>query len=269
MRWLLVVTVLILAASGTALAAGIDKVKELQDQGDFMESAALGERLGTAEGFAWAANAYAIHGYYFAPEAERADALRQAVRMANLAKRRARRAGITNKRLLAFIVFQQGQALGRLAEVLPRRQRSEYAVPARDAFQEVLEIDKKRWEANMGLARWHVRTMFANKGGVLGIGGLFTNLFDSASFKQGEEFRAAAVEQKKSPAGQKTALYESARLRLIIDPEANGEAATMDLKRSLAFQPTSALTRLIDDRARGCLDDLEGCAERLRTGVLE
>ncbi len=269
MRWLLVVTLSILAASGTARAAGIDKVKEMQDQGDFAESAKLGEQLGTAEGFAWAANAHAIYGFYFAPEGERVNALRQALRMAKRAKRQARRSGSTNKRLLAFIAYQQAQALGRLSEVVPRKERKEFAVPGRDAFKEALELDQKRWEANMGLARWHVRTMFANKGGVLAMGGLFTNLFDSASFAEGESFRAAAVEQKKSPAGQKTALYESAQIRLIIDPERNGEAAAKDLKRSLAFQPSNTLTKLIDERARSCLDNLEACAERLRAGIVE
>ena len=151
----------------------------------------------------------------------------------------------------------------------PQKERSDFALQARDALQEALELDKKRWEANMGLARWNVRTMLANKGAVLGLGGLFTNLFDNASFDQGEVFRAAAMETKKPPAAQKVAFYQSARIRLLIDPEENGEAAKKDLERSLDFRPSSALTRTVDERADSCLQDLQACAEGLRAEVLE
>ena len=115
MRWLLVATLLVLAASGPSQAASIDKVKALQDKGDFVGAAELGKRLGTAEGFAWAANAHTIRGYHFAPEAERVEAFRQALLMANRAKRQARRSGITDRKLLGFIVLQQGRALGGLS----------------------------------------------------------------------------------------------------------------------------------------------------------
>ena len=59
--------------------------------------------------------------------------------------------------------------------------------------------------------------------------------------------------------------------KAVVEEAAPAEDATAgdEAIASLNFEPSSALTKLIDERAQACLDDLEACAERLRAAVLE
>ncbi len=253
----------------TAAADDLERVKQLHLAGQYLEAAELGGRLDDAESLAWASASLAVYAYYEAPAAERENLARRALAIASRAKDRAEESGTEDDRLLALVHFQQGQALGRLVETLPRDEREAYADPVREAFERTLEHDAGFWQAHIGLARWHAQVMtFADDQGG-GLGSLFANVFLDASYAEAEEHRAAAQTIDKSTDFQKIFWTESAEIRLLIDAEENREAARQDLERSLALPASEHLAQVIHGRAAACLEDVAACGARLRARTLE
>ncbi|MCG8360801.1 MAG: hypothetical protein MI920_35010 [Kiloniellales bacterium] len=269
MRAVFAALALIVVVAGSPRAEGLEEVIRLHEAGDYLAAAERGRELDTAEALARAANALAIHGYFIAPPGERAGFFRQAHGLAERAREQAEAAGVADKRLLGYIAFQEGQALGRLAEVLPMDERLDYADPVHEAFEAALALDAERWEAHVGLARWHAQSMLVADDEAGGIGAFFANVFVGASYEEAEVHRAAAVAIEKSQPERKAAWFESAEIRLLIDPEENRTAAKAELERSLAIAPSNALTRTLDGLAGACLEDISACNARIRARLLE
>ena len=80
-------TMLHLLLAGTAAAQSLEAARAAQDEGRFIEAARLGEALGTADGYALAAESLAIHGYYVAKEPEKEALFERAMGLAEEAVR--------------------------------------------------------------------------------------------------------------------------------------------------------------------------------------
>ena len=63
--------------AGTACAQSMDEARAAYAEGRFVEAAELARTLGTSEGHVLAADSLAIHGYYIAPEGEKAGLFRR------------------------------------------------------------------------------------------------------------------------------------------------------------------------------------------------
>ena len=264
---LLPIILLPLAGAGPALADDADEVMRLANSGQYQEAAALGRDCGTPECLAQGAGALAVFGGYVAPEAERQPALREAVALATKARRRALAEGATDDDLMALVYFQEGQALGRLAETLPEEERQDYADPVRDAFEEALTHDPQLWEAHAGLANWHAKVMVAADSLAGGIGAFLANVIYDATFEEAKMHRDMAAAISKPPAEEKVFLLESAEIRLLLDENGMVEAARQDLEASLAIEPPNHLSHAVHRIATTCLEDMPGCAERLRAAL--
>lgn len=258
---------LLTVAPGPASADQAAEVVRLADQGQYQAAAQLSRDCGTPESLAEGAGALSVFGGYVAPEAARGAVLREAVALANKARRRAEAEGVTDDDLMSLIYFQEGQAIGRLAETLPEEERKKYADEIRDYFEESLKHDPQRWEAHTGLANWHAKVMVAADSLAGGIGAFLANVIYDATFEEAEMHRDAAAAIAKPPAEQKVFLLESAEIRLLLDENGMAEAARRDLEASLAIEPPNHLTTAVHRIAQACLDDLTGCALRLRAAL--
>ena len=255
--------------SGAALACTADEVVALAYEGKYWDAAEKARACGTAESLAQGAGALSVYGGYVASEAERQPALREAVALATKAKNRAKADGMTDDDTLALVYFQEGQALGRLAETLPEEERRDYADPVRSAFEEALKHNPKHWEAHAGLANWHAKVMIAADSLAGGIGAFLANLIYDATYEEATTHRAAAAAIAKRPEEEKVFLLESAEIRLLLDEDGMAEAARRDLEASLAIDPPNHLAKAVHKVAAICLEDMSGCAERLRSALLK
>ena len=259
----------LLLAAAPATAGDLDEMRALADQGAYREAAALGARLGSPESLALAAGALSLYGHYVASGAERTAVLREAVALAGRARSTAERLKIADQRVLGLLRFQEGQALGRLAESLPGDEREEYADPVREAFEAALGHDPSRWEAHAGLATWHAKVMLFADDTAGGIGALFANMLFDATYEEAEAHRAAAAAIAKPPSHEMVFRLESAETLLLLDAEENREAARRELEASQALDPVNHLGGLVQARAAACLADLAACAARLKAQVVE
>ena len=256
-----------LFGSGPASAGDAEEVLRLTLDGRYWEAAHLGRDCGTPESLAQGAGALSLLGGYVAPEGERDPALREAVAMSTKARRRAEAEGLTDSEVLALVHFQEGQALGRLAEILPAEERQDYAEDVRDAFEESLRHNPQGWEAHAGLANWHAKVMVASDSVAGGIGAFLANVIYGATYEEAKLHRDAAATIPKSPGEEKVFLLESAEIRLLLGANGMVEAARRDLEASLAIEPPNRLTEAVHKIAADCLEDLEGCADRLRAAL--
>lgn len=257
----------LLFATASPAAGDTAALMALVEEGRYQEAAELGRAQNDPESLALGAGALSVYGGYVAPEGERRAALEQAAELARLARDRAAESGAGDA-LLALVRFQEGQALGRLAESLPKDDREPYADPVREAFEAALGHDPRRWEAHAGLANWHAKVMVTADDEAGLFGALGANLLYDASYEEAETHRAAAAAIAKRPAEEKVFLLESAEIRLLLDPEENRAAARRDLEASLAIAPPNHLGGVVHERAADCLADLAVCATRLRADVL-
>ena len=255
--------------SGPVLACSAEEVVSLAYEGKYWEAAEKGRNCGTVESLAQGAGALSVYGGYVAAEKDRQPALREAVALATKARRRAEAEGVTDSSLLALVHFQEGQALGRLAETLPEEERRDYADPVRSAFEEALKHDPNHWEAHAGLANWHAKVMIAADSLAGGIGAFLANLIYDATYEEATAHRAAAAAIDKRPEEEKVFLLESAEIRLLLDENGMAEAARRDLQASLAIDPPNHLSKAVHKVASVCLEDMGGCANRLRTALLK
>lgn len=256
---------LLLGLTAQPATAGDAQLLPLVEEGRYREAAVLARALGDAESLALGAGALSVYGHYVAPEAERRAVVEEAAALARLARSKESGAAET---LQALLRFQEGQALGRLAESLPRDEREPYAEPVRAAFEAALGHDPQRWEAHAGLANWHAKVMVTADDEAGLFGALGANMLYDASYEEAEAHRAAAAAIEKRPADEKVFLLESAEIRLLLDAEDNAAAARRDLEASLAIAPPNHLGGIVHKRAETCLLDLSACAKRLKASVL-
>ena len=220
------------APAGTACAQSIEEARAAYAEGRFVEAADLARALGTSEGHALAADSLAIHGYYIAPEGEKAGLFRRAEKLA----REAIRLEADNPQAhlqLAHAMGRQAQVSGTL-----RALKEGYATKVRDAIEEALRLAPNSSAAHVSLAAWHA--------GALGAGGFFAGLLYGAD----EEKALAHFERALELAPRdKVALFEYALGLLSLDADENRAKARGLLERAIGLPPKDAFERLIHRKA--------------------
>ena len=76
------IVVQVLLSAGAAGAQSIEAARAAHAEGRFLEAAELGEALKSSEGYALAAEALAIHGYYIAGSDEKEALFQRAMQLA-------------------------------------------------------------------------------------------------------------------------------------------------------------------------------------------
>ncbi len=233
--------VCLLAPAGVAPAQSIEEARAAYAEGRFVEAADLARAPGTSEGYALAADSLAIHGYYVAPEDEKAGLFRRAEELA----REAVRLDAANPQAH----LQLAHAMGRHAQVAGalKALKEGYATKVREAIEEALRLDPKMAAAHVSLAAWHA--------GALGAGGFFAALLYGAS---GEEALAHFKRALELAPRDKVALFEYATGLLSLDAGGNRAKARDLLERATGLPPEDAFERLVHQKAAERLAALGG-----------
>ena len=227
--------------AGIACAQSIEEARAAYAEGRFVEAAGLARALGTSEGHALAADSLAIHGYYIAPEGEKAGLFKRAEESA----REAVRLDAANPQAhlqLAHAMGRQAQVAGALKAL-----KEGYAGKVRDAIEEALRLDPKMAAAHVSLGAWHA--------GAVGAGGFFATLLYGASEEKALAHFKRALELAPR---DKVALYEYALGLLSLDAEGNRARARDLLERATGLPPKDAFERLVHQKALNRLAALGG-----------
>ena len=154
-RFLLLSCLAVAPLGGTAGAQSIEETRSAYAEGRFADGARLGAALGTSEGYALAAGSLAIHGYYFAPDAEAEALLEEATGLA----RKAIEADPDNPDAYLRLV----QAMGRHAQVIGSFEAINrgYAGKIREAAEAALRLDPGSAAAHAALGAWHAEVVDA------------------------------------------------------------------------------------------------------------
>ena len=255
-------------AFAKSVVADETRLMPLVEAGRYLEAAELARGLGDPQCLALGAGALSVYGAYVAQSDKRREAFEEALELAKAARTAAKSSGAADP-VLAEVRFQEGQALGRLAETLPPDEREPYAEPVREAFEAALKHDSSRWEPHAGLANWHAKVMLSADEQAGLFGALGANLIYGASYEEAEAHRASAARVDKRPAEEKVFRLESAEILLLLDADDNREAAKRELDASLAIEAPNHLGEKVHERAADCLADITACAQRLQREVLQ
>ena len=200
-------------------------------EGRFVEAAEIGEALGTSEGYALAAEALAIHGYYLAAEDEQPELFARAISAADEAIR------LDPDSPEAY--FQSAHAVGREAQtvgVMEALNRG-YARRTREAAEEALRLDPEMAEATLTMASWHAEIV--NK-----MGGLVARVTYRATRRNALDYYEKALEL----APDEIAVYlEYANGLLLLGRNRNRERARELLLRGIEIPPRDAHDRILHD----------------------
>ena len=224
--------VCMIAPAGNACAQSIEEARAAYAEGRFIEAAEIARAIGTSESHALAADSLAIHGYYIAPEGEKAGLFRRAEEIAREAVRLD--AANPQARLqLAHAMGRQAQVAGTLEAL-----KEGYATKVRDAIEEALRLAPDLAAAHVSLAAWHA--------GAVGAGGFFAGLLYGAS----EEEALAHFERALELAPRdKALLFEYALGLLSLDAGENRAKARGLLERAISLPPKDAFGRLVHQKA--------------------
>ena len=159
--------VCLFAPAGNACAQSIDEARAAYAEGRFIEAAEIARAIGTSESHALAADSLAIHGYYIAPEGEKAGLFRRAEEL-----RAGGCSGSTRPTRRPVSNWLTPWAARRRWPGTLKALKEGYATKVRDAIEEALRLDPKMAAAHVSLAAWHA--------GAVGAGGFFAALLYGA-----------------------------------------------------------------------------------------
>lgn len=223
----------------TAGANSIEAARAAFHEGRFVEAAEIGESLKTSQGYALAAEALAIHGYYLAGEETQADLFSLAMRLAE----EAIRADSQNPQ--AFL--QSAHAMGRYTQAIGTlKVKREYATQVRAAIERALLLDPDLAAAHLSLATWHAEAV---KGG-----GFMARVLFGASSKDALAHYEQAIQLAPE---EKMAFAEHAAGLLLLDERRNREQARSLLLRAVELPSRDAHDRIIHERAAATLAELD------------
>lgn len=154
-RFLFLACLAIAPLGAAAGAQSIEDARSAYAEGRFADAARIGAALGTSEGYALAAGSLAIHGNYFAPDAEAETLLEEATALA----RKAIRVDPSNADAYLRLV----QAMGRHAQAIGSFEAINrgYAGKIREAAEKALELDPESAGAHAALGTWHAEVVAA------------------------------------------------------------------------------------------------------------
>ena len=228
--------------ASTAGAQGIEEARTAYAEGRFVEAAALGEALGTSDGYALAAESLAIHGYYIAAEDEQPELFAHAIRAADQAIRLDPESPEAH--------FQSAHAIGREAQtvsVMEALNRG-YARRTRQAAEEALRLNPEMAEAHLTLASWHAEIV--NK-----MGRFVAGMTYRATRRDALEYYEKALDLAPD---EKTVYLEYANGLLLFNRNRNREQARELLLRGLEVPPGDAYDRILHDLIVQRLAALDG-----------
>lgn len=230
-----------LAWPAGSAAGTIDEARAAYAEGRFAEAAEIGQALGSSEGYALAADALAVYGYYVAEgDDERRAAFERGVDYGTRAIELD--AGNPQAHL------QWAHALGRYSETVDSMQafREGMATKMRDGVEESLALDPKLADAHLMLGGWHAQAVRN--------GGAMARVMFGASNKRAMAHYDQAL--RLAPES-KNVLYHYAAGLLIIDPEENRSEARAYLTRAVEAPSADAYERILHERALEQLASLQ------------
>ena len=177
-------------------------------EGDFRVAAELAAGLGTADGYALAAESLGTFGYFGATGDEQAALYAEAVDHAEAAL------GLAPDSVYAHI--QLAHAVGRVAELAGVFEALDQGYTQRvlDLLERAVELDPAAAVAHAGIAVWHARA--------LDEGGLLARMMFGASRDDALEHVDLALEHG---AGDKLVLHDTAATLLILSERRYGDRA--------------------------------------------
>ena len=236
------IIVQVLLSAGAAGAQSIEAARAAHAEGRFLEAAELGEALKSSEGYALAAEALAIHGYYIAGSDEK-EALFQ--RAMQLAQQAARSDPANPEAFLqsAHTMGRHGQTIGAL-----KAAGKGYAETVREALENALRLDPDMESAHLSLGTWHAEV-------IDGVGAFMAGAVYGARKKKAIEHYERALELAPD---EKVVLVEYALGLLLLDDDKNREQARELLVRATAMPSKDAYDRILHRTAVERLAALDG-----------
>ena len=240
-RFLLLACLAVAPLGGTAGAQPIEEAKSAYAEGRFADAARIGASLGTSEGYALAAGSLAIHGFYFAPDAEAETLLEEATALA----RKAIRVDPSNPD--AYLRFVQ--AMGRHAQAIGSFEAINrgYAGKIREAAEKTLELDPESAAAHAALGAWHAEVVAA-------AGSFIARITHGARESDALAHFESAL--KHAPDTKFANLEYALGLLLLDEDEYRGKARKL-LARAIELPAKDAYDRLLHKRAVERLKDLD------------
>jgi tetratricopeptide (TPR) repeat protein len=230
----------IFLGSSMATAASLEDARTAYIEGRYLEAASMGEALETSEGFALAADALAIHGYYIASEDEKQPLFDRA--MADAREAVQRDAANPEAHL------QSAHAMGRYAQTIGVLEalNAGFAEKIREAIDNALLLDPEMAPAHISLAAWHAE--------IVGSAGFMADFLYGATEEDALLHYETAF--KLAP-DQKAVNLEYAIGLLILDDEDYADRAREMLERAIELPGVDAYDGLVHDRAIEKLADLK------------
>jgi tetratricopeptide (TPR) repeat protein len=227
-----------------AFAATMDEAETAYLEGRYLEAAEIGEALETSDGYALAADALAVQGYYLAEEDDRQPLCERA--MANAREAVQRNAANPEAHL------QSAHAMGRYAQTIGVLEalNEGFAGKVRDAIDNALLLDPDLAQAHLSLGAWHAE--------IVGSAGFM------ADFLYGANEEDALLHYQKAfelAPEQKAVNFEYAIGLLILDNEDYADRAREMLQRAVELPGVDAYDNIVHDRAVSKLAELNGAGE--------
>lgn len=236
----ILVSVLI-AGTQAASAQTMAEAVGLLNDGDYIRAAEVASEIGSSDGFALAAQALAIHGYEFAPEAEKQDFFDRAMAYAE------RAIALDPDNSEAHL--RSAHAMGRYAQTIGVLEalNEGYAERIKAALDRAIALDPEKPDAYISLGAWHAE--------IVKSAGFMAGILYNAS----EEDALAAYDRALALGrGLNHVHLEYAYGLGKLDEGENKALMIEHAEKALALPAENAYARMIRDKAGALL-------ERLRT----
>ena len=226
--------------ASAANAQSIEAARAAFAEGRFVEAAELAETLKTSEGYAFAAQSLAIHGYHLAKDDEKQVLLGQAAQLAEQAVR------LDPRNPEAYL--QLAHALGRYTQTVALAVALDQGYPekVRKALEEALRIEPDMASAHFSLGSWHAEARHR--------GGFMAGILYGASPDEALVHFERALELAPR---DKLALFQYAYGLLLLDRNSNHAQARDLLARAVEVPSKDAYDRITHESAVELLEDLE------------
>jgi len=233
--------VCLLFGPSVALAATLDEAETAYLEGRYLDAAEIGEALETSEGYALAADALAVYGYYLAKEDDKQPLFERAMAAAKEA--------IQRNAANPEAHLQSAHAMGRYAQTIGVLEalNEGFAEKIREAIDNALLLDPELAPAHLSLAAWHAE--------IVGSAGFM------ADFLYGATEEDALVHYQKAfelAPDQKAVSLEYATGLLILDDEDYADRAREMLQRAIELPAVDAYDGIVHDQAVSKLAELNG-----------
>ena len=224
------------AANAQSIAAAHNAFAE----GRFVKATELAKNLKTSEGYAFAAQSLAIHGYHLAKDDEKQTLLGHAAQLAEQAVQ------LDPGNPEAYL--QLAHALGRYTQTvaLTVALNEGYPEKVREALEEALRIEPDMAAAHFSLGSWHAEARHR--------GGIMAGILYGASPDEALAHFERALELAPR---DKLALFQYAYGLLLLDRNSNHAQARDLLARAVEVPSKDAYNRITHESAVGLLEDLE------------